>query len=720
VQVQDGKPVEAFATAQQLNVTWHEVDVSGLTFTENRFSGVLGVRFRRDDYHESAMAARPGSRDAFSGATSQVLKVMCPVGTLTGVAPGEISWSKDPLGWPYKGGGTARVRGWRESVADAGKPRCVELFLLRWSDNKSQAGAYDGMYGNASLLLRAVIENGKASGWTVLQAPERYAMQYADLLWRVPEGSLRIEGDALIGDVVIAPDQDGTNKLGPLTTMMNSGRCYAPFPSQPLRVNLKARLIGATIAGSAEIQQEGKPVVSMVLGQVRSFAYAQHADRTPRTWDFTVEPDPVLVEAARKESACPIRPGEPGKYLFWSDAVRFGGYDRFLDDGKTIVQFDSRPKGELVVQSEAEYRAKLGETPFTGIAAPTFDLKPVDGAVKYRFVVQHTPKPHDPVAKFEQSFEAPVPWASMAPIWDKIPVHSLKSDAAPFRLMVTGLNAQDQPVGEPQTVPFRKKSAFDGPYHKLPRSYCEAALLSARWLRDNPRNAFARLGVGEPGIGNAGGDGQLWYPTYGALYAGLVLHQLSPDPVERAEALELAVVTGDLWLRSLVLNYLPDTYKGWVFDQWVYGTAWLDLYRLTGDERYRHAVLDHARRLVARQMSSGTWPEVEASNGHANVDPKTGRPFISSIQGPSMQQWDPSSTLYYLGRIRQELKTDEFRVAEDKAYQWVMENSVARMDWRKQGPHASEDHKMPWALLPDCALHFFHYLALDLSRPAVG
>jgi hypothetical protein len=85
-----------------------------------------------------------------------------------------------------------------------------------------------------------------------------------------------------------------------------------------------------------------------------------------------------------------------------------------------------------------------------------------------------------------------------------------------------------------------------------------------------------------------------------------------------------------------------------------------------------------------------------------------------SLQGPTMQQWDPSSTLYYLGRIRKELKTDDFRAAEDKAWQWLQENSIARFDWRRQGPSESTQHKQPWSTITDSALHCYEYLALDL------
>lgn len=908
VRVKDGKPVESFATSQQLNVTWHPVDVSELQLSQGVFTGQVKVGFRRDEFEARALAdaekktGRP-AKDAFTGFTTQVVTVNCPIGKLTEAAPGEVTWTKSPLDWRAPGPGKAKARAWREPTLEATKPQYVELYLARWAED-AKGGSYDAMYGNASLLLRAVITDGKVSGCIVLQAPERYAMQYADVLWKAPECNLRLEGEGLVGEVTLAPDRDAIAKLGPLTPMMNSGRCYAPFPAQPLRVSIKARLIGTTVAGSAQIRHEDTTVESMVLGQVRLFAYALHADRTPRSWQYTAEPDATLVDAAKKESLVPIRPGEPGKQEFWSDYVRWGGYDTFVDNGKTIVQFDNWSRRELTTLPVEEYRAMhrtrggWAAGRYTGISAPSFNLTPVAGAVKYRFTVEVVPPPKPqpilqlgPDAAFQQRRDVPVetlvpgqapgrwlvsdavtplikedflatsggaaklrpevgstfkigetaytfkmldakdidksgqiaipalmktdsavclytvlkcekaqwvrlnhnqigrggtqsflagqeitggrviklepglyPWLVIVRMWGKIdtisptlegvkedearsiekeiaaPVpqstrYSIELDA-PWKPLtelwskipqgrgenemftMEALDAAGKVVGEPVKIPLTRYPSFQGPYHKLPRSHRDAALLSARWMRDNPASTFARVGVGAPAIRGAGGDGQLWYTNFAAMYAGLTLAQLSDDPAERADALEIAIVTGDTWLRSFMSNYLPDTYKGWAFDQWVYGTAWLDLYRLTGDERYREAVMEHARRLVAKQLPSGTWPDVEAHDGRADVDPKTGRPFMLSIQGPSMQQWDPSSALYYLGRVRKELKTNDFKPAEDKAYQWVMDNSVARMDWRKQGPGASEDHKMPWLTVPDCALFFFHYLALDLPGRA--
>lgn len=35
-------------------------------------------------------------------------------------------------------------------------------------------------------------------------------------------------------------------------------------------------------------------------------------------------------------------------------------------------------------------------------------------------------------------------------------------------------------------------------------------------------------------------------------------------------------------------------------------------------------------------------------------------------------------------------------------------------NWVGPGPHASEDHTQPWRTIPDCGLHCYEYLALDL------
>jgi len=715
VKVKNGKPADAFATAMQLNVAWHPVDVSALTFADNAFSGEAKVAFRRDEYQVATAAIREKktgqpSIDAFTGITPQAIKINCPVGTVMGTAPGEAVFEKDVFNNRVRKPTSTKVRISRDRSPDARNARYLELQIIRWAED-ARAGCYDGMYGNASLLVRCAIRDGKSEGFIVLQGPERYALQYADLAWSVPAGALQWVGDTLAGELTLAPSEDASVRKG-----INSQNWH-PLPAQSLQVKIEAKVIGSQIVGSAHIVNAGTTCESSLTGRVRSNPFARFADRTPRNWTYTAEPDPALVEAARKEALIPIRPGEPGKREFWSDWTRFGGCDFFFEDGKKIVQVDVGRQKQIFTY--ADYRAnRIGKLSgaYQGITPPSFNLSPVPGAAKYRFTVKAA-RPNS--KSLHSSAEVEAPWKPLTELWQKLPlVTTARGGDDREILTMEALDASGMTIGEPVVIPITRYPPFAGPYFKTPRTYRDAALMSARWLRDHPVNSFARVGVGLPGISGAGGDGQLWNTNFSAMYAGLVLAQLADDPVERAEALDVAIVTGDTWLRSFMANYLPDTYKGWVFDQWVYGTAWLDLYRLTGDPRYREAVMLHAKRLVDRQLDSGTWTDVEAANGTTMADPKTGRPFISSIQGPSMQQWDPSSVIYYLGRIRKELKTDDFRAAEDKTYRWLMDNSVARFDWRQQGPGESTMHKMPWNTRPDCALHFFNYLALDLPGRA--
>ncbi len=44
--------------------------------------------------------------------------------------------------------------------------------------------------------------------------------------------------------------------------------------------------------------------------------------------------------------------------------------------------------------------------------------------------------------------------------------------------------------------------------------------------------------------------------------------------------------------------------------------------------------------------------------------------------------------LWFLGRVRTELKTDAFRECEDRAYRWVMDCNVKEFFWRDQGHHS--------------------------------
>jgi hypothetical protein len=686
-------------------------------------TGEVAVAFAWDDAQRQAAAnfkAKIAERDAtpaWANGVAQVLVVDCPVTDQLGTATGTVSWTAQTA--PSAGkAGVVPARAWADAEVDAAKPVYFEFILGSWSPIGARDWSYDYLPGTTTVLVRGVVQDGKVTGVRCLQAPERYSMNSADLVWSVTESALTLANGTLGGRMAIQANKEakfhgmfGDSTVGDL--FLTSKKAH-PLPDKPVSFTVVGSLIGRRLVGSAEVTLDGATHTSGILGQVRSYPFMAHADRTAREWKFTKPADPALVEAARKEALTPIRPGEPGKRDFWTEYAMQGGVCVFYRDGVKMVQKNK----EVMPYDEYRQKAKAGNWagggPFSCIAAPSFNIAPVAGAVRYRLSVRTTD--HMGKLQAEHSFEAPQPWAPLTPVWEKM---GFKPDDPEQNrrcsLTVVGLDAAGKDVGTPVTRAIPLRSSFAGPYHESPRSYRHVALMHGRWMRDNPRNADARQVIGAGDYTGSAGDAQLWYITMSAFYGAQIVYELSDNAEERADALRMLREVGDWWEKNFKHNYLPDTYQGWVFDQYVYGNAWLDLYRLTGDKKYADAARLLAERLVAKQMPNGNWTEVEPSDGSMGHDPATGLYFW---YGKYADRWpadiDPSSLLCFLGRVRLELKTDDFKTNEEKCRRWLVDNSIARFDWRKQGPGESSNIKMPWATIPDYALHCFDYLALDL------
>ena len=118
------------------------------------------------------------------------------------------------------------------------------------------------------------------------------------------------------------------------------------------------------------------------------------------------------------------------------------------------------------------------------IYAPWFDFETVPGAVKYRFAI-HTSNVHNQLVEPPViSFEAASPRASLAPIWDKMPVAD--GPRAFLSLKVTGLDAAGKPVGEPQSRGIQRRSPFNPEMIVTPdaKVLMELALRQPRFLFD--------------------------------------------------------------------------------------------------------------------------------------------------------------------------------------------------------------------------------------------
>jgi hypothetical protein len=149
----------------------------------------------------------------------------------------------------------------------------------------------------------------------------------------------------------------------------------------------------------------------------------------------------------------------------------------------------------------------------------------------------------------------------------------------------------------------------------------------------------------------------------------------------------------------------------------------LDTLQQTGDPVWKQQILDYARALVSLQTPSGTF-RYSSKPGKPRQDTK-----IEPLPGPDKigyntycldfwqhaSQFGASELLYTLGRIRRDLKTDEFLQAERLAHRWMTEVGVRERFFPLYVSH-SMSAKWPIVHHAMSALYFARYL-LDMAPP---
>jgi hypothetical protein len=205
---------------------------------------------------------------------------------------------------------------------------------------------------------------------------------------------------------------------------------------------------------------------------------------------------------------------------------------------------------------------------------------------------------------------------------------------------------------------------------------------------DHPSSADFRAVTYEAPYG--GGDYEGNQRSAATVAGGIMRYRFATDPVEKSLGLWIARNGGDHLLAVMRNVGRPCTYKNYTTLGYTCGTAFLLLHEATGEDRWRQAAEPVAGDFVKRQKPEGNFwlydgpPDDKIPVFHwiYQADLKPG------IHGPQMYEMDPSDVLWFLGKLRTQLKTDKYRESEEKAYQWVMQNPVKSGIWMDMGAHS--------------------------------
>ena len=360
------------------------------------------------------------------------------------------------------------------------------------------------------------------------------------------------------------------------------------------------------------------------------------------------------------------------------------------------------------------------------------------------------------------SFEAAKPWRPLTPIWKDLPYGG-------YTLSVTGLDADGKPLATPaefhkwtprtaeelpeaekvkvdhgwfskgrnvwgeykaksvwyvpaQPITLAKRRPFDGPYvAPVPPAEARARVLqAARWMRDG-------LGVaGYRGLlpcwESVGGSVESLFRGGGRAIGNALALQLADDPAERqATRLSLDVV-GNLLLGDQEFGAgLNRLYANHTCMHIWDGGAYLDMFAATGADKYRQAALRTARECVYYQLPDGAFGGAgsgtlgnSARKSRVLVPPAfSGGYFWPDATSTEIRSFNPAAFLWFLGRLRHDLKTNDFLENEQRAMKYVRWNLANDFFWVEDGPHTPP-------LAYPCAVHshIVQYLLLYLLEYA--
>ncbi len=344
-------------------------------------------------------------------------------------------------------------------------------------------------------------------------------------------------------------------------------------------------------------------------------------------------------------------------------------------------------KEEAILESMQPVHPGIpGEVPFWNlyaqrfIYAPAFNFKSIPGAQEYLYHITSEADTNT------YQFKSQIQYAPLTPIWDQLPVGF-------FKIEVHGLSKDGKEVGIAGKGRYYHAAPFGGIYHSPKLPYNKSAEIALDHLMQKTYVSYW-LTHKEP-------DPEYIYyryPTkmFGALIIGAVTFaRLKENTEEGRLARDLAEIVADFLInisfpKGSPLEYFPPTYRGYEDLDAQFnatsqthmniqntmmpyaadaGHAYLDLYDLTGKQKYLEAAKKIANTYIQTQLDDGSW--------YLFVNNETGKPTAPNIS-------IPTSTINYFDRLRKDYGVKNLKTATEKAVDWIMKNPVKTFNWQGQ------------------------------------
>lgn len=324
------------------------------------------------------------------------------------------------------------------------------------------------------------------------------------------------------------------------------------------------------------------------------------------------------------------------------------------------------------------------------IYAPAFDVKAVEGADNYKFII----KEHDGVG--EWSFTSTDPCADLSPIWASVPPSKVD-------LTVLAIDGKENVLDTAYKRSFLRDFPFEGPYNSNVRPYREAAVMAALYIhKTQGAQKFKETFVPDLDL----------YSHF--TYANKVIGGLISVEAKIAEYVpslkEEALLIARNAAKFLIdqsrpegdrLEYFPPTYYGdrvaskndWnvgrtmTMDACYSGNAFLDLFKVTGDSLYYDRALKIADTFMKIQNEDGSFP--------IKVYFETGEPVneVKAMLHP---------ILNYTRRLENEYGVTKYADMSARAAKWMKEVALETFDLTGQFEDVTVEGLKPYQNLTNC------------------